>query len=256
MQGDAVGLRQTLHQLKADLRHPQQTEQGMMQLAALGDSPEVIDVLIDFGANIEEADVGGNTPLAAAIHKDNANIIRRLVSRGANIEALNNEQLTPLQIACLVGSTSAAKELVVAGAAIDRADPRTGSTPLHYCALSQDDSKASSLVALLASKGVDVDARNVAKETPLHIACRTAHTHVARALLQAGANPTSIDVKGETPLVIVIQTSPNEQIAIELTTLLITHGAERLGKSADGKSVAEIASGRGFAKVLELISSP
>ena len=63
---------------------------------------EIVRMLLDKSARIDEKDAYGNTPLMAVIQSYGANkesITRLLLNRGANIEAKNNDGDTPMSLA-------------------------------------------------------------------------------------------------------------------------------------------------------------
>lgn len=76
-----------------------------------------------------------------------------------------------------------------------------GHTPLYRVAGSSKGDQGPMIVRELARAGATVDhCGGVSKSTPLHEAARHGNLHVAEALLEAGASPTSKDKKGLTPL--------------------------------------------------------
>jgi tetratricopeptide (TPR) repeat protein len=66
---------------------------------------EVINLLLDRGANIEAKSVDGQTALHRAAFRDRPDAIKALLARGANIQAMDNHASTPLSFAleCLRG---------------------------------------------------------------------------------------------------------------------------------------------------------
>ncbi|WP_375138233.1 ankyrin repeat domain-containing protein [Wolbachia pipientis] len=70
-------------------------------------------------------------------------------------------------------------------------------TPLHWAA---EKGHKEVVEALLQVKGIDVNATNQQKETPLHWAAEKGHKEVVEALLDKGANVDAEDENGDTPL--------------------------------------------------------
>ena len=64
---------------------------------------EIVETLIQFGANTETKDNRGRTPLIYAILNDNKEIAKTLIQAGANTEAKSDYGLTPLMYASLSG---------------------------------------------------------------------------------------------------------------------------------------------------------
>lgn len=61
------------------------------------------------------------------------------------------------------------------------------------------------MVELVLRAGVNVECRNVLRETSLHVAARNDHCTVVKALLRANASVLSEDCFGETPLTIAVE---------------------------------------------------
>ena len=72
------------------------------------------------------------TPLHLASSEGHPHLIEILVQFGAQIDARNNNFRTPLHIACLRGHLTVIKALVTAGADINAKDI-DNNTPTHFC---------------------------------------------------------------------------------------------------------------------------
>ena len=72
------------------------------------------------------------TPLHLASSEGHPHLIEILVQFGAQIDARNNNFRTPLHIACLRGHLTVIKALVTAGADINAKDV-DNNTPTHFC---------------------------------------------------------------------------------------------------------------------------
>lgn len=75
------------------------------------------------------------------------------------------------------------------------ADDSEQDTPLHLAAF---HNKIDVVKVLLAQRNVNVNARNVAGQTPLILAARAGHQEVVRLLLLAGADRKIVDSRGWT----------------------------------------------------------
>jgi hypothetical protein len=112
---------------------------------------------------------------------------------------------TALHFAAAAYRTAIAGVLIGAEACV-RAKNRHGAEPLHAAAVGQPGSpnwnpdEQSHILDLLIDAGADpntIDKRGV---TPLHIAVRTRCANAVRTLLQRGADPTRKNKSGSTPL--------------------------------------------------------
>ncbi|KAF4523008.1 hypothetical protein B566_EDAN007438 [Ephemera danica] len=82
-----------------------------LHYAAQNGNIEIAELLLNKGANIEAANIGGATPLLTAIWWDRQNFVEFLLNRGANVNARTNSGYTAPQIAGRHGSNSIARLL-------------------------------------------------------------------------------------------------------------------------------------------------
>ena len=136
-------------------------------------------------------------------------MLRRESLTGAIVEAIEKDL-------SLMGRRFGGRSLLHAAAGAGRlaivesllrlgADPNVldagGHTPLYSVANEASGMEASEIVKALLAAGGQVNAcGGVTRATPLHMAARRGNVPVARALLEAGADPGLVDAKGDTPL--------------------------------------------------------
>jgi len=61
---------------------------------------KLLKYLIEHGANVNQKNEKGSTPLCLACYNGNENIVKYLVKHGANINQRNDDLYTPLTITC------------------------------------------------------------------------------------------------------------------------------------------------------------
>jgi hypothetical protein len=126
--------------------------------------------------------------LIVAVRRNQPAEVDRLLAAGANVNAdkvKGFEGRPALFHAATYGYVEIAQRLIDAGADVN-AGARTGEvTPLTVAALNG----SAPLVALLLSKGAQVNARDASGSTALTEAVRKGDAEVLRLLLQAGADP-------------------------------------------------------------------
>ncbi len=98
------------------------------------DQPELVMLLLNYGANSNARIAGGLTPLIQAILNDQPDTVALLLLRGAYAHLPSTSGLLPLHIAALRDCRESAEILLEHGAAIDATD-RAGRTALHWAAL-------------------------------------------------------------------------------------------------------------------------
>lgn len=64
---------------------------------------DLAKLLLDYGANIEQKDNMGRTPLMTAANRDSKETVKFLLDNNANIETLIYTRDTPLTLACKMG---------------------------------------------------------------------------------------------------------------------------------------------------------
>jgi ankyrin repeat protein len=182
-------------------------EAGMPILVANGNL-DVIKVLLKHGADIEQMDVYGKSPLhhACESHELQLETVRFLLDHGANVNFRSSPKLDFVEY---------------------------NVTPLHS-AMDNWQEGCEEIVRLLLDRGADIDSKDSEKQSPLFLACRNQyHLGVVKLLLERGANVNHKTKVGGTPLFAAIEsaltdrhaiTAINEE-SIELVDLLLSHGA-------------------------------
>lgn len=112
-------------------RATNQHGQSPLWLAARRGHREVVDILLDHGADIEIRSPVGLTPLAIAAREGQCEVIKVLLDRGANLATHTRDHSTPLLWAIRNGAVDAAKILIAHGARVP--EPKT--TPWRRWAL-------------------------------------------------------------------------------------------------------------------------
>jgi ankyrin repeat protein len=159
-----------------------------------GDVSKVKD-LIQRGANVDEEDRRGKTPLFFAVWGGQGETVEFLLSNAADVDANNVDGRTPLHYTASSGNLKMTGLLLAKGANIDVRD-KWGGTPLHGAA--KDGRKETA--SLLIKKGADVNAKNKEGRTPLHEAIEYYGKEVKALLIAAGADVNAEDENGYTPL--------------------------------------------------------
>lgn len=197
------------------------------------DAAEVRE-LLEHGADANEVDAWGNTPLLTALVSnlesapDSQDIedsgmceefsdwlvsweetTDALLSAGARVCVSDRDGRTPLHLLVQHGSTPLVQRVLAAGAHVNATDAR-GMTPLHYAfstprVMLHATKSREELTEILVRAGADVNAPDTLGRTPLHMAilCGGVNDACISQLLYAGANPNA-SCKFGTPLHCVV----------------------------------------------------
>lgn len=229
---------------------------GVAEMGADARDAELVGLLLNKGARLEETDSRGNTPLAAAVGRGNTFMVEELLRRGARVDVeIEGKPLLPnaikrgdkriiellmkagasntasptasvaeLTSAIQKGDVDVAKALIEKGSAIDSATA-TATSPLLEAIMKGN----SETVALLLNSGADPNRLSgLERVAPLHHlaaqATREAMT-MTDVLLKAKADPNLPDGQGRTPLQIAVF-----QGNTELARRLVAAGATTNGR--------------------------
>ena len=128
--------------------------------------------LLSMGASVDHVDPEGNTSLLIAIFREDLDIIKNLLRYGANANIHSKDGKAPLHL-CLLRPlmvTGIVESLLKANAYPSKTD-KDGNTALHLIFQGRciPEKPAEDVVRLLLSYGADVNALNLAGESPLHV---------------------------------------------------------------------------------------
>ena len=144
---------------------------------------DAVDLLLRHGADIEAKTSFGHTPLLSSIRWNRTEVTKYLVKRGANLNPVTELGRTPLIICAVEGHSELAKLFLENNADIRIKDKNYQRAALHFAALyGQLD-----IVDALVKKGADVNGKDAFGKAPLEYANRYGHEEVARRLKSAGA---------------------------------------------------------------------
>lgn len=183
-------------------------------------NPEVVELLLQNGADPHILNKRGVSPLHYASRTGNAEVVNLLLKHDAKVDLKTLALNTPLAYAC--GSNVDASytpnpkvvELLLQGGADPNIPTADGWSPLH-CAVESGDVK---IVELLLKYNANVNYLAQGHTTALAYACYgTKHKpnlKVVELLLQSGADPYIATENGETPLSLALDN--NEDVIAKL----------------------------------------
>lgn len=156
-----------------------------------------------------------------AIHKGDEEKVKSGLSEGADINEKDKAGYTPLHKAIIINEFDLAKFLVENGADLQTPHEH-GDTPLHFAVSGSHRENLIEFVKLLLSRGIDVNAKNKDGVTPLQVAVVNGNAPLVSLLLEHGAKVDVPYPDGVT----VIDRAADEGYG-KIVTLLQKSGAQR-----------------------------
>uniref|UniRef100_A0A8B9S9Y3 Ankyrin repeat domain 52 n=1 Tax=Apteryx owenii TaxID=8824 RepID=A0A8B9S9Y3_APTOW len=142
----------------------------------------VANELVNYGANVNQPNEKGFTPLHfAAVSTNGALCLELLVNNGADVNFQSKEGKSPLHMAAIHGRFTRSQILIQNGSEIDCAD-KYGNTPLHVAARYGHEL----LISTLMTNGADTARRGIHDMFPLHLAVLFGFSDCCRKLLSSG----------------------------------------------------------------------
>eukprot|EP00501_MAST-03F_sp_TOSAG23-6_P002258 GSMAST32.ASY1.ANO1.2358.1 assembled CDS len=231
-------------------------------------SIEVINVLLENGADVNYSDHYGSTALLYACENACEEVVKVLIASGADVHHSDNQGRTSLVLATINGSTDVVQllidsgadvndalikavcygrleivqKVIAAGADVNKADSM-GFTPLYYASQNGHEGIVEELISSDAGVDLAADERGL---TPLYTASIKAHEKIVERLLAAGADVEKATKEGATPLYIASYHGHAEVVA-----QLIAAGANVNVAKFDKITPLRIASHHGHVGVVE-----
>ncbi|KAJ4265303.1 hypothetical protein NW762_004588 [Fusarium torreyae] len=178
----------------ADLESINQNGQTLLQYAAATGDHITAQMVLDAGARIDSADAKSQTPLLMAAKNGHELAVRRLLEKSARVNIADNDGRTPLSWASENGHEAIVHLFLTCWADTKLAD-KLGWTPLRYAIQQRHDS----VIDLLVTKGeitwVDLDQSSI-----LQHAIATCRKSTLSLLLERGADIDAKDKQGQTVL--------------------------------------------------------
>ncbi|KAJ8981865.1 hypothetical protein NQ317_008212 [Molorchus minor] len=253
--------------------------QAALHVAARLGQAQVVKVLLEAGANADQADVDGWTPLRAAawggailrlvvellvrhscaldsVDAENRTalraaawsgheeIVKILLQNGANVNLTDHEGRTALIAAAYMGHSEIVEHLLNFGADINHADA-DGRTALSVAALCAPRSPGVNVVSTLLERGATVDHKDKEGMTPLLVAAFEGHRDVCELLLENEGDVDHCDHGGRSPLWAAASMGHAPVVA-----LLLFWGCCIDSMDSEGRTVLSVAAAQGCVEVV------
>lgn len=155
----------------------------------------LIALSLGVGVAIASEQISLDQQLIDAARKGDVNLVNELIEGGADINFQDRFGKTPLAVA----ASNSHIELV-AGIIGKAADLNLGKVPPLVAAASVNNPKQVEIVRLLILNGADIHQPRQDDLTPIHLAAMHGHIKVVEELISAGADVNALSWEGNTPL--------------------------------------------------------
>ena len=155
-----------------------------MHLAALRGHCGVVELLLQERAEIDAKGPNDQTPLRMAVEKGQVELAELLLRRRAKVNARDSKQLTALHVAVRQGDEAMTELLVNNGAHVDAKDGDFMGAAHYACEGGYDR-----VLICLLNKKADIESPGKAAMTPLLCASSSGQAHIVELLLKKKASP-------------------------------------------------------------------
>ena len=238
---------------------------------------EAAEKLLDHGANPDALTRRGFSPAHVAVVSGSTGMIDLLRRYDPDWNAVDRELDTPVHLAATLGHLEIMAQLLdVYDGELDRTN-RFGTTALHKAVMFGQ----AEMVAFLAQRGANLEAKNYRGNTPLHLAVQMGLIEPAAALLDHRADLHARDRIDNTPFLRAALYRQHDMVAwllkqganlndqgfnqqtalhiaattnnVELARMLLDHGINVNTMSQSGRSPLNVAMIRGHMEVARLL---
>ncbi|WP_257281818.1 ankyrin repeat domain-containing protein [Endozoicomonas sp. ISHI1] len=212
-----------------------------LMLACIWGHKDVVEHLINAGADLNAQTEIGSTSLHFAARKGHSDIVKRLIEAGADINLTLSDGSTPLSIAAEMGHTDCVKTLIEGKANLNTRT-KGGYTPLFIAGQENN----TDCVKILIEAKADLNTRSNDGATALFIAAQQNNTDCLKILIEAGADINAALPNGVTPLSVAAAKGNTDSVEV-----LINTGADLNAQTESGNTALHIAARDGHADIVK-----
>ncbi|MHB0961238.1 MAG: ankyrin repeat domain-containing protein [Pirellulaceae bacterium] len=194
---------------------------------------DCVRLLIEAGAHLEARDGIGNTALVYACQSgpdSQLEVVESLLNSGAQVNARGAKGMTPLMHAAMQDHALQVLEALLRASADVNCQDHNGWTALMHCTRNRGD--RAQVAQMLIAAGAQIDTTHRYGGTALLNAAYHGRSQVVESLLAAGANANIADQAGWTPLIGAAMNGHTVVVRSLLQAGAHVAATDRLGRSA------------------------
>jgi len=179
--------------------------------------------------------------------------IERQLEEGADIQEVDVEGNTPLHVACEAPRNEIAvlQTVLEAGANVN-ANNFNGLAPLHFVCLRKSNVRG--VLNLLLENGAEINCQSLSGRTPLHFAAERDMHELVEALLVSGADPNLGDNEGNTAVhLVLLKEGGRDTVKRQILESLAQYDAILSAANREGLTPGLIACRGGYVRCLQLL---
>lgn len=176
--------------------------QTPLHFAAIYGHTGISQYLLDNGADTKAQDISGATPLHEAVRYGNVETARQLIEKGANVNGQDSLGKTPLLLLIPEARQSEIYSLLLENGANVNQKDMYGDTILHICSMSK---VAPEVLGMFTGAGADINIRNKKGLTPIATSIEHGRSEQVNFFASNGADIHAEDAKKNTPLTSVLK---------------------------------------------------
>ncbi|XP_029546207.1 rabankyrin-5 [Salmo trutta] len=209
--------------------------QSPLHLAGSWGLEEVVQCLLEFGANVNTQDAEGRAPIHVAISSQHNVIIQQLISHpDIRLNARDRLGMTPFACAMTHKNNKAAESILKREPGAAEQVDNKGRNFLHVAVQNSDIESVLFLISVQAN--VNSRVQDAAKQTPLHLAVQAGSEIIVRNLLLAGAKVNELTKHRQTALHLAAQ-----QDLATICSVLLENGVDFTAVDENGNNALHLA---------------